>query len=36
MTRQDITDKELKNALIAATIASVLAVAAVILESILK
>lgn len=34
--KQDITDKELRNALIVATIASVLAVAAVIIESILK
>lgn len=34
--KQDITDKELRNALIAATIASVLAVAVVIIESILK
>ena len=34
--KQDITDKELRNALIAATIASVLAVAVVIIEAILK
>lgn len=34
--KQDITEKELRNALIAATIATVLAVAAVIIESILK